>query len=123
MKTLKGIERAKRAIEGFYDAVCSVYIYETETDGKISKNVKRLWAKDIPCRIAYEGFPHTEEALNAAKLSFKVKMYTSPEKDIPEGSYVEIRYGGVTYGFAMAGKAAKYMTHQETELRLEKRWA
>ena len=123
MRIEKSIARAKRAIEGFYDAVCSVYVYDTEKDGKISRGTRRLSAKDIPCRMVYKGFPHTEEALNAAKLNYIVKMYISPERDIPEGSYVEVNYKGKKYGFAMAGKAARYMTHQEIQLKLEKRWA
>lgn len=123
LKTERSIARARRVIESLYDAVCSVYVYKDDKDGKITKKVRSLSAKDVPCRIVYKGFPHTEEALNAARLSYTVRMYTSPDVDIPEGSFVEVTYKGNKYEFAMAGRAARYLTHQETELRLGKRWA
>ena len=116
-------ERAKKVAERLYDAVCSIYVYEDISDGNITKKQRCLYLKDIPCRIVYKGFPHTEEATFAAKLNCTVKLIMSSEVDFPEGCDVEVTLKGVTHSFSMTGYTAKYVTHQETELRLEKRWA
>ena len=125
MDITAALGKARETLEELYDSVCTVFEYEDRKDEITKITSKRLVEKyaDIPCRLSYRGFPHTEEALKAARLSFTVRLYLAPEIKIEPGSVIQVTYKADSATFHLAGQPAKYTTHQEIELLLKKGWA
>lgn len=114
---------ARNALERLYTHSCDIYGYSSEKDEEsgITKKKETLLYKDLPCRISFELSYPLEQTETTANSSQRVKLFVSPDINIPCGSKVSAAVNGEVISFGFSGEQAIYITHKEIRLKpLEK---
>lgn len=121
---------AHKAAESLYDYVCRVIVRKKvkAADGSFRFEDKVLY-EGLPCRISYESVSSAKrssrlERLNftrkndtlAAEISATVRLFVSPDADIPPGSKVVVSGVDKEFCFVSSGIAAVYPGHKEIVL-------
>lgn len=119
-------DRARAMIEQTYDGVCTVYIYGSITDPVThitSKSETALYT-DMPCRISFKNnnMNDSQPTETASVPVQKIKLFTSPNADIPKGSKIEVTQNNVTRAYKSSGEPMMYYTHQEIILEIFDKW-
>lgn len=117
---------ARAAVEKTYTGVCDVIVYQSVKDpatGITSKAEKVLY-KDKPCRLSYK-YKHIHAVTpseTAAQVDQIVKLFVSPDTDIPVGSKIIVTQNGSTAAYRLSGQPMVYHSHAEIMLELYKEW-
>ena len=111
--------KAKMALEKLYEDTCNIYTYEKITDVNtgITRQIKKIYLKNVSCRMSFSNFPSTTDD-EQAKLTQSIKLFLPSDILIKAGSYVSICRQGLTTDYDCSGKPAIYKTHQEINLEL-----
>ncbi|MDR1692273.1 MAG: hypothetical protein LBR72_02855 [Oscillospiraceae bacterium] len=116
----------RKAIEGLYDGVCTVYVREASPGhDPVSGEtvfVENAVISDAPCRLSYSRITETSPGV-AARVTQTVKLFIAPEAEVPPGSKITVTQNGVTGHYAQSGEAAVYASHREIPLALFERYA
>lgn len=111
--------KAKMALEKLYEDTCNIYTYEKITDVNtgITRQIKKIYLKNVSCRMSFSNFPSTTDD-EQAKLTQSIKLFLPSDILIKAGSYVSTCRQGLTTDYVCSGKPAIYKTHQEINLEL-----
>lgn len=109
----------RAAIEELYTGVCSITNREATVVDGISETENVEICKDEPCRLSYKSFPQSVDGDEEYKSYQQVKLFISPELDIPKGSRIVVTQAGKTQYFVASGIPAVYDTHQEISLEVD----
>jgi len=119
-------DRARAMIEETYDGICSVYVYGSTVDPEthITHKDETLIYEDIPCRISFKNnnLNDSQPTETAAKPVQKIKLFTSPDVNIPKGSKIKVTQNNVTRTYKSSGEPMMYYTHQEIILEIFDKW-
>lgn len=107
-------------IELLYTGRCNIYqeVHEVNESGitRLKKN-EPLYL-DQPCRLSHESFPTSETSV-FPHAEETIMLFISPELDIPLGSTIEVTQNGLTQTFYLSSQPAKFISHQEINLKLK----
>lgn len=124
------VERARKAargvIEAFhYDGTFSLFQYEKVKDPetKATSQQEVLKLQDVPCHLSRSSIPAANQTESAASVEKEVKLFCSPDIEIPAGSKITVTQAGITESYKLSGIPAVYVTHQEITLELFERYA
>lgn len=115
---------AKPAIESFYTDTCKIIVRKRIVDETthVSKQKEEIIGVDIPCRLSFSSSPSTN-GNDAPGKEQSIKLFLSPEIEVPEGSVIEVLKLGHKTKYHRSGTVARYVTHQEIILELEEKFA
>ena len=115
-------EYARRILEKTYTGKCNVYGTEVFTDenGITDEREGVLVKSDIPCFLSYESNPVAIQG-NYGIATSVVKLFLSPDIEIPLNSEIEVTQNGITKKYKHSGEIAMYRTHQEITLDSERK--
>lgn len=126
----KCVEKARAAArtvqeEYHYDGVFSVFGYEKVKDPvtKVTSQKEVKILSDLPCHLSRNSIPAATQTESAANVSEEVKLFCSPDHEIPAGLKIVVTQAGTTEAFICSGIPAVYVTHQEVVLTSEERYA
>jgi hypothetical protein len=102
----------KKHIEGLHSNTVQVIGYTT-AEGVINNTTETVLYDSIPCHISIESSPNGTQTDSTDNVSQSIKLFCSPEYDIPAGSKIVTSDGAV---FVSSGIPAKYKSHQEINL-------
>lgn len=120
-------DAARKAAESLYDCVCRVVIQKKTkaADGSVRFEDEILY-EGLPCRISYESVGSAKKSSRlerpnstrkndtlAAEISAYIRLFVSPDADIPPGSAVVVSKADREIHFVAAGIAAVYPGHKE----------
>ena len=113
---------ARRILEKTYTGKCNVYGTEVFTDenGITDEREGVLVKSDIPCFLSYESNPVVTQG-NYGIATSVVKLFLSPDIEIPLNSEIEVTQNGITKKYKHSGEIAMYRTHQEITLDSERK--
>lgn len=105
------------AIESLYTDTCDIYVSENYVkDNGATGQRERLLAGGIPCRVSYSSSPANNQTETVATMQQAVKLFISPEVDVPEGCRIRITRQSVVTEYRASGPPALYPTHKEINL-------
>lgn len=110
--------RAKPVIESLYEDTCTIYSgSQTKDEHGITSNTWTAVYTDIPCRLSFSSIQPNTRSDIVDTVSQTVKLFVSPDVDIPDGSRIEVkRMTGDVLTFGQSGLPAVYPTHKEIML-------
>ena len=114
------VVKVRKAIETMYDSKCTVIIrQEYEKDnGAIGFRETPIF-EDEPCHLQYTAVSSAEQGDTVATVSQEIRLFISPDKEIPTSSKIIVN----SVNYTSSGVVAKYHTHQEIVLKLWERWS
>lgn len=120
----KAKAKARKALEGTYDGICTVierqYIKDEKTKIKRLKEIEVI--KDQPCHVSFEKVTATVQTETAATTSQGIKLFLPPEITIKSGSKIIVDQNGIYTEYTASSVPAVYVTHQEIMLEMFKEW-
>jgi hypothetical protein len=120
MLSANQVVKVRKAIETMYDSTCTVIVheeYEKPNGATGFRDVTIL--EDAPCHVQYSSVPSAEQGDAVASVSQEIRLFISPDEEIPAGSKIVVD----SVEYAHSGVSAKYATHQEIVLKLFERWS
>lgn len=110
----------RRAKEQLYTDRMAVSTAVEETVNNVTENKFKPVLTDQPCRLSHKTFPVTSEGGGYAGTVHEIKIFCSPELNIPAGSEIVVtRQNGHQETFKGSGTPANYSTHQEITFKNE----
>lgn len=112
--------KVRKAFETIYDSKCTISVneeYEEDNGATSFREVTLL--EDEPCKIQYSSVKVAEQSDTVATVSQEIRLFISPDIEIPSGSKIIANSVNYTH----SGVVAKYPTHQEIVLKLWDRWS
>ena len=115
-------EYARRMLEKTYTGKCNVYGTEVFTDenGITDEREGVLVKSNIPCFLSYSTNPAVIQG-NYGVATSVIKLFLSPDIEIPLNSEIEVTQNGITKKYKHSGEIAMYRTHQEITLDSERK--
>ena len=128
---------ARLACEALFDSECCVIIRTkySAADGSTRFKEEVLYER-ISCRISYETIASSKRSSRTERLAFTrknntlsaeisatVKLFVSPDLDIPPGSKVVVFKEGKELCFISSGIAAIYPGHREIIMTAQEEYA
>lgn len=112
-------EAVRHQLELLYEDSCTVISYEPkiEEETGITKTEEKILYADLPCRLSFSS-SQTVSGDMPPQISQSVKLFVSPEADIPPGCLIKVNRGGNIRKYAASGASSVYSTHQEISLHL-----
>lgn len=109
------------AVQRLYEGAFTAYEFAPETDEKtgITHTVKREYLREIPCRISFHRISNNRQSRFPGYVDQEVKLFTSPEIEIKEGSEIAVMQNGRIVSYEMSGAPAVYTGHQEIILKIK----
>lgn len=113
-------KKHRRNIEKLYEGKCTVKVWEPVTDPitKITKHMEVTIFEDQPCRLSYSSTLAANENEGPTNVEQFIKLFITPELEIPAGCKIIVTQNGRTTEYARGGEPAAYPTHQEITLKL-----
>lgn len=119
------VNARKRAVESLYRGICTVktweYVKDPVTHITTPQEVTKF--ENQPCKLSYEKQTTASSTGGPAVISQTVKLFISPDLDIPSGSKMIVTQDGKTTEFTRSGEPAVYMDHQEIMMELFEEYA
>lgn len=112
----------RKHAESLYDGRCTITEFVPKK-GAINNTVVTGVAENIPCRVSYKSIPNAEQTATGAAVTQSIKLFLNPDVKTQAGSEVIVTQNGATTTYTASGEPAIYISHQEIELKLKKRWA
>lgn len=126
IRTVKRARQAhQKAIEQFYEDICTVYEYKSIKDEitKITSKKEVAVLEGQPCKLSFESLDTANGSSNAAEKRISVKLFISLDVAIKAGSKIVVTHMGEITAYCSSGVPGKFSTHQEIRLELFERWA
>ena len=109
------------ALETMYEGVCTIIVKESYKDRGVTKQRDKICCENQKCRLSYQSSPASDNSDNVSTSYQIIKLFISPEVEIPEGAKITVTQDGRTGEYKRSGKPLVYSNHQEVVLdRLEK---
>ncbi len=117
----------RRALERLWRDRCTVWRREETTDPQTHLTDFTLAAilEDAPCKLSFEKLAPTVGD-PAAAVSQGVKLFLSPDAEVPAGCRVEVTRPNETertFAYASSGEPGVFSDHQEITLEPWRGWA
>lgn len=113
----------RKIIESQYDATCDIIEYKPFEDGEFANKREETIFNNKPCRLSFEDIYSNSESDTQSFVNQKVKLFISPDIEIPSGCRIDITRLGKTKSYKSSGEPAIYISHQEIILELFKGWS
>ncbi len=115
------VELIKRNLQKTYTGRCTITEVTKVKEPNRSTSTKEVeTVKDEPCRLSYEKITQANSNGMNYNVSQTIKLFIDPKVNISPGSKITITQCGEKESFKASGKPARYDTHQEVLLTLEK---
>lgn len=106
----------RKMLEKTYEGVINAYVcIKKKVDGE-TKLVREKLYENVKCALSKVSTPSTNQTQSQNAISYKSKLFVSPEINIPPGSEIEVSQHGRTYTFINSAESFSYPTHQELML-------
>lgn len=118
------VNRHRKALERLWKDRCSVFVQTEETDPstKLTDFKETPLFEDQPCKLSFSTLSATSgDELPAVAQA--VKLFLSPEVDIPPGSKIVVKRSDREFIFSRSGEPGIFSDHQEILLTKFKGWA
>lgn len=107
---------------------CTIFIKKKVTDPftKLTDFVEIPVINEEPCKLSFQTLAVNEEGDAAAKLTQSVKLFLSPDLEIPAGCKIVVKRFGVInreFVYARSGEPGIFTNHQEVPLAAWKGYA
>ena len=120
----------RSAIEALYQDVCTVTVRASynRANHTTGEQEQALFTNQ-PCKLSFSNAVSGQPPANgnpseaAFAVHQQVKLFISPDLDIPAGSKITVTHKGRTVAYTHSGESAIFSNHQEILLELFKRWA
>lgn len=109
----------RKAIERQYTAICSVYVYQDvlDEDTKQTRQERVCLIENQPCRLSYQTQAFASlvsTQVNGIPANYQgVKIFMSPDLDIPENSEIDVMWNGRKLEFKRSSVPVIHTNHQE----------
>ncbi len=118
----------RKAIESLYRDTCTVVIRESYIKAnQVTAFRERNLIENQPCKISFSKaistYPVTSNDGIASTVTQDIKLFISPEIDIPPGSKIIVTHFGKSIAYQGSGVPAVFANHQEIRLELFSKWA
>ncbi len=118
------VELIKRSLQQSFIGRCTITGTTKVKEPNRSTSIKEVvTATDEPCRLSYEKIDKANSNGMNLNVNQTIKLFIDPDVEILPGSKITITQCDVTEVYKASGKPAKYETHQEVLLVLEKDYA
>ncbi len=109
---------ARKELEKLYEDTCTVYSHESVRDEEtgITKTAEKALYEAVPCRLSFASSPAVSGDM-APEIGQSVKLFLSPEVEIPPGCRIDVTRAGRVISYKSSGMPALYPTHQEITLK------
>ena len=116
--------KAQKIIEASYQGRCVVTTYQKQRKADHSTEfAEKVLYDNIPCRLSFESISQATGTNNANAVTQNIKLFVSPNYDIPPGCKIRVTQGQFTAEYKSSGLPSVYPTHQEIILERFDRWA
>lgn len=113
------VEYFKNNLESTYDSLCNVIVIgDYEEDGLVYNNIETVKYSNIRCSISHKSFYIALQG-NIPIASMQIKLFISPNLDIPINSKIEITRGENVTRYKASSPPAIFDTHQEILLDVD----
>lgn len=118
----KAREKARKAIEAFYEHTCTVIEYGKYKDPvtKQTKLGEKTVLENQPCKLSFSAVKASEQTESTNQVQQVIKLFVAPEVEIKEGSKIIVTYNGKVNEYKNSGVPSIFPTHQEVVLELSK---
>ena len=118
----KAREKARKAIEVFYEHTCTVVEYGKYKDSvtKQTKLGEKTVLENQPCKLSFSTIKASDQTESANQVQQVIKLFVAPEVEIKEGSKIIVTYNGKVNEYKNSGVPSIFPTHQEIVLELFK---
>ena len=112
-------ERARAAQESLYGDTCTITTYQEneDPDTGINELYEVVEVKDQPCKLSFETLPvagsEDDGSVSARQV---VKLFMSPDVDVPADSKITVTRMGKNYIYKRSGEVHIDEVHQEFTL-------
>lgn len=110
---------ARKEIEKMYEDTCSIFSYvpNKDDDTCITEMTETVLHEAVPCRLSFMSSPSISGDM-APEIRQSVKLFLSPEIEIPPGCRIDVTHCGKTVRYNASGVPALHPTHQEIALSI-----
>ena len=118
----KAREKARKAIEVFYEHTCTVIEYGKYKD-PITKQTKlgeKTVLENQPCKLSFSTVKASNQTESVNQVQQIIKLFVAPEVEIKEGSKIIVTHNGKVSEYKNSGVPSIFPTHQEIVLELFK---
>ena len=126
MVNLENVREARKAaLESLWCDRCTVYAKEKVTDPKthLTDFQETVILENQPCKLSFETLA-TVSGDPVAAVSQTVKLFLSPDVEIPAGCKIVVtRSGGGQLSYSQSGAPGIFTNHQEISLVPLERYA
>lgn len=123
----KARQAARKAQEMLYEGVATVTGVETYIKPNGATGTRQAtFYEDMPCRVSYGNLRNSNAGsptFQAVEIAQVIKLFCSPDVNIPAGSTITVTQNGLTATFTHSQPPMKYATHQEIILEIISNWA
>ena len=107
---------------------CTIFIKKKVTDSftKLTDFMEIPVINEEPCKLSFQTLAVNEQGDAAAKLVQSVKLFLSPDLEIPAGCKIVVKRFGVInreFVYARSGEPGIFTNHQEVPLTVWKGYA
>ena len=120
----------RNALQSLYNDSCTVTVKTSYKRDNLSTGYKdNVLYSDLPCKLSFSNAvsaqpPTNGNANDTAQATFQqIKLFLSPDVDIPPGSKITVTHRERTVDYQRSGVPAIFTNHQEILLELFKQWA
>lgn len=121
MSMLQSIRaRARARLESMYEDTCTIYGYTPQVaENGATEQAETVLQQDIPCRLSFSSGTSPVRDDYTPDMAQQVKLFLSPDVDVPPGCRITVTRGGVSTDYVRSGQPAMYPgSHQEIMLDL-----
>lgn len=118
LQSIRAMARSK--LESMYEDTCTIYGYTPQVaENGATEQVETVLQQDIPCRLSFSSGTSTVRDDYTPEMAQQVKLFLSPDVDVPPGCRIVVIRGGVSTDYVRSGQPAMYPgSHQEIMLDL-----
>ncbi|WP_340034034.1 ABC transporter ATP-binding protein [Paenibacillus sp. FSL H3-0302] len=119
MPQFGNIPAERAAVESTYEGLCTVSEMKDVKDpvaGKTRQQTIIVLANE-PCGLSQSSLPAATQTVTADQVNYDAKLFISPDVTIKPGSRITVQQNGMEFKGEQAGKAFRYVTHQEIKLK------
>lgn len=118
------VVRQRRMLEKCYDSTCNVFVQEKIKKANGSTGFEEVEIlTDEPCRLSYKNSNTTVLDNNVNSVTQTVKLFLTPTFKVPASSRIVVNTCGNVLEFTSSSETKVFITHQEVELKLLKKFS
>lgn len=113
------MELVRKAIEGTYNGLCTIWEYENVEDEDTGETTSKLVPvyENVPCKVSKKTISPVSGSEVVNTIKYEPVLFISPGIEIKPGSKIVVTQHGVTRECIRSGEPFVYETHQEIVLQ------